>query len=81
MTVRQLLDDGFQEDGNKAIRLYSKAIFKNNNNVEAFWRRGNEYYKMKYYDKAISDLTRQYRLIHLLITDIYSVTGEILKKQ
>jgi tetratricopeptide (TPR) repeat protein len=54
-TVRQLLDDGFQEDGAKAIRLYTKAISKDKRNVEAYWRRGNEYYKTKQYDKSISD--------------------------
>ena len=57
-TVRQLLDDGFQEDGNKAVRLYSKAISKDKNNVEAYWRRGNEFYKMKMYDKSIEDFNQ-----------------------
>jgi tetratricopeptide (TPR) repeat protein len=57
-TVRQLLDDGFQEDGKKAIRLYSKAISKDNNNVEAYWRRGDEYYKMKRYNDAIADFNK-----------------------
>jgi tetratricopeptide (TPR) repeat protein len=57
-TVRQLLDDGFQEDGKKAIRLYSKAISKDKNNVEAYWRRGGEYYKMKRYSNAIADFNK-----------------------
>jgi tetratricopeptide (TPR) repeat protein len=57
-TVRQLLDNGFQEDGAKAVRLYTRAISKDKNNVEAYWRRGNEYYKMKEYDKSIADLNK-----------------------
>jgi len=57
-TVRQLLDDGFQEDGKKAIRLYSKAISKDQNNVEAYWRRGNEFYKIKRYSDAVADLNK-----------------------
>ncbi len=55
-TVRQLLEEGFQEDGKKAIRLYSKAISKDKNNVEAYWRRGNEYYKIRQYNDAVADL-------------------------
>lgn len=57
-TVRQLLDDGFQEDGAKAVRLYTNAISKDKNNVEAYWRRGNEFYKMKQYDKSIADFDK-----------------------
>lgn len=57
-TVRQLLDDGFQEDGAKAVRLYTRAISKDKNNVEAYWRRGNEYYKMKEYGKSIADFNK-----------------------
>jgi len=57
-TVRQLLDDGFQEDGVKAVRLYTKAISKNKNNVEAYWRRVNEYYKMNQYDKSMADFNK-----------------------
>lgn len=57
-TVRQLLDDGFQEDGKKAIRLYSKAISKDKSNVEGYWRRGDEYYKMKRYVNAIVDFNK-----------------------
>ena len=56
--MRQLLEDGFQEDGKKAVRLYTKAITKDKNNVEAYWRRGDEFYKMKQYDKSISDLNQ-----------------------
>ena len=52
-SVRQLLDDGFQEDGRKAIRLYKKAVSKDKNNVEGYWRLGNEYSKMKQYKEAI----------------------------
>jgi tetratricopeptide (TPR) repeat protein len=57
-TVRQLLDAGFQENGTKAIRLYSKVISKDKNNVEAYWRRGNEYFKMNQYDKSIADFNQ-----------------------
>ena len=57
-TIQQLLDDGFQEDGQKAVRLYTKAISKDRNNVEAYWRRGNEYYKMNEYEKAIVDFNK-----------------------
>jgi tetratricopeptide (TPR) repeat protein len=57
-TVSELLEDGFEEDGNKAIRLYSKAISKDKNNVEAYWRRGNEFFKMKKYDKSIADFNK-----------------------
>ncbi len=57
-TVRQLLDNGFQEDGTKAVRLYTRAISKDKNNVEAYWRRGDEYYKMQQYDKSIADFDK-----------------------
>jgi tetratricopeptide (TPR) repeat protein len=57
-TGRQLIDDGFQEGGKRAIRLYAKAISRDNNNVEAYWRRGGEYYKMKRYNDAIADFNK-----------------------
>ncbi len=58
-TVQQLLDDGIQEDGKKAIRLYSRAISKDKENVEAYWRRGSEYHRiMKQYDDAIADFNK-----------------------
>ena len=52
------MDDGFQEDGRKAVQLYTKAISKDKNNVEAYWRRGSEYHKMKQYKNAIADFNK-----------------------
>jgi tetratricopeptide (TPR) repeat protein len=57
-TAEELLDYGFQERGNKAIRLLTKAIKLDSNNVKAYWRRGGEYYRMKKYDMALKDLNK-----------------------
>lgn len=60
-TVRDLLDDGFQADGQKAIRLYTRALTLDSTNAEAYWRRGNEYYTLKKYTLALADLQRSLR--------------------
>lgn len=56
--IRALLDSGFQEDCDTAIAVYTTAIMLDSNNAEAFWRRGNELYRTKRYDEALSDLNR-----------------------
>ncbi|MDJ1501836.1 tetratricopeptide repeat protein [Xanthocytophaga agilis] len=61
-TVESIIDEGFQEDGQKAISLYSKAIKREPQNVEAYWRRGDEYYKIKQYERAIDDFNRAIRI-------------------
>lgn len=56
---RELLDAGFQANGNKAIQLYSKSLaVGNDDRVEAYWRRGDEYYKLRQYARAIADFDR-----------------------
>lgn len=57
-TAEELLYDGFQERGKKAIRLFTKAIELDSNNAKAYWRRGDEYYRMKKYDLALKDLNK-----------------------
>jgi tetratricopeptide (TPR) repeat protein len=57
-TAEELLADGFQERGKKAIRLFTKAIKIDSNNAKAYWRRGDEYYRMKKYEMALKDLNK-----------------------
>jgi tetratricopeptide (TPR) repeat protein len=56
--IRALLDSGFQEDCDTAIVIYTSVINLDSNNAEAFWRRGNEFYRTKRYREALSDLNK-----------------------
>jgi tetratricopeptide (TPR) repeat protein len=57
-TASQLVERGFDTAGNKAITLYTKAIQLDNGNVEAHWRRGDEFFKMGQHKQAIADFTQ-----------------------
>jgi tetratricopeptide (TPR) repeat protein len=57
-TVEELLYDGFQEGGKKGIRIFTKVIKLDSNNAEAYWRRGDEYYRLKKYDLALKDINK-----------------------
>lgn len=57
-TAEELIYDGFQESGRKAIRLFSKAIKLAPHNAEAYWRRAHEYYRMKKYVIALKDINQ-----------------------
>jgi len=54
--IQQLLDSAFQEDCYTAIAIYTKVILLDSNNAEAFWRRGDEYYRTRKYKEALMDL-------------------------
>jgi len=56
--IRALLDSGFQENCDTAIAIYTKVIMLDSNNAEAFWRRGDEFYRTKRYNEALIDLDR-----------------------
>jgi tetratricopeptide (TPR) repeat protein len=56
-TSGQLVEKGFDESSSKkAITWYSRAIRKDSNNVEAYWRRADVYSRRKQYNKSIADL-------------------------
>lgn len=55
LLIGQLLDSGFQEDGDTAITIYTKVLSLDPTNTEALWRRGDEYHKTHRYEKAILD--------------------------
>ncbi len=57
-SVEDLLEDGFQESGKKAIKIFTKVIELDSNNAEAYWRRAHVYYRMKKYNKALDDLNK-----------------------
>ena len=59
-TSVQLVEKGFDESNSstKAIKWYSQAIRKDSNNVEAYWRRADVYFRRTQYDKSISDLNK-----------------------
>ncbi|GAA4041629.1 hypothetical protein GCM10022409_29550 [Hymenobacter glaciei] len=56
--VDDLLEEGFQERGRKAIRLFSRAIAQDPTSAKAYWRRGDEYYRLKKYPLALADLNK-----------------------
>lgn len=57
-TAGELLENAKLETGNRAIHYYSRAILRDGNNVEAWWRRGDEYYQMGAFRKAIQDFDK-----------------------
>ncbi len=59
--MRNLLDEGFQASGQKAIRLCTRALTLDSANAEAYWRRGDEYYTLKKYTLALADLQHSLR--------------------
>lgn len=61
-TTRDLLDAGFQEEGHKAIRLFTQALAQDSTSAEAYWRRGNVYYRLKKYTLALADLQHSLRV-------------------
>jgi tetratricopeptide (TPR) repeat protein len=56
--VDDLLEAGFQERGAKAIRLFTRAIAQDSMSAKAYWRRGDEYYRLKKYSLALADLNK-----------------------
>ncbi|RZK31122.1 MAG: tetratricopeptide repeat protein [Hymenobacter sp.] len=56
--VEDLLEQGFQERGRKAIRLFTRAIRQDSTSAKAYWRRGDEYYRLKKYPLALADLNK-----------------------
>jgi tetratricopeptide (TPR) repeat protein len=59
---RDLLEEGFQERGRKAIRLYTRAIVQDPANAKAYWRRGDEYYRSKKYSLALADFNKSFQV-------------------
>jgi tetratricopeptide (TPR) repeat protein len=57
-TVKELLYGGFQEHGKKAVHMYSQAIQLDTTSAEAYWRRGDEYHRLKKYRLAMKDLNK-----------------------
>ena len=55
-TVQELLDE--MPQGRKGIKQYTKVIKLDSNNAEAYWRRGNEYYRTNQFSLAIPDFTK-----------------------
>lgn len=56
--VDDLLEKGFQERGRKAIRLFTRALAQDSTSAKAYWRRGDEYYRLKKYPLALADLNK-----------------------
>lgn len=61
-TTRDLLDAGFQEEGHKAIRLFTQALAQDSTSAEAYWRRGDAYYRLKKYAVALADFQHSLRV-------------------
>lgn len=57
-TASQLVEKGEERIGNQAVMLYTAALDKEDTNVRALWRRGNEYARLNQLDKAIADFTQ-----------------------
>jgi tetratricopeptide (TPR) repeat protein len=57
-SASQLVEQGEEITGKPAILLYTKALDREENNVQALWRRGDEYAKLNQLEKAIADFTR-----------------------
>lgn len=59
-TSAQLVKKGFDESNSskRAIKWYSQAIRNDPNNVEAYWRRADVFFRRKQYAKSISDLNK-----------------------
>jgi tetratricopeptide (TPR) repeat protein len=74
-TVHKLLDNGFQENRHKAIRLYTRALALDYTNAEAYWRRGNEYYTLKKCTLALADLQ------HSLQVDSLFSYGQVISSR
>jgi tetratricopeptide (TPR) repeat protein len=60
--ARQLVDSGSQEDCDTAIALFTQAIKFDSNNAEAYWRRGDAYYRTRRYDLALEDLNKSWQV-------------------
>ncbi len=52
------MDSAFQEDCDTAIAIYTHVLSLDPNNAEAYWRRGDWYYRKEMYKEALSDLNR-----------------------
>src|SRR5690242_11369450 len=74
VVITSLMDSAFQEECATAIAIYTYILALDSGNAEAYWRRGDEYYRMKNYDMALLDFNNSLQVdsnfsYHQVISD------------